>query len=175
LPFNEWNTDIPQGDHKVDLYMPIKEKKDIVKEVVPPTKVAYYRAEDLDGEKAAMKAWNVMLSWAKRNHLASVNHRIFVYNNGFRKAKKPWQEVMITIGDNFDFSDDLVKSKIFTGGSYMTMETNLGLLKDSWREMGRWMEITRTKAGKHQWIEEWLIDNWEFPQKGIRVFFPIGE
>ena len=174
LPLNEWNSDVPQGDHKVDLYMPIKEIK-ILNEVVSPTRVAYCRVEDLDGEKAAMNAWNVMLSWAKRNQLESGNHRIFVFNNGFRKAKIPWQEVMITIDDDFEFSDGLVKSKIFTGGNYMTMETNLDSLIDTWNEMGRWAEITKTKVGRHQWIEEWLIDNWEFPQKGIKIYFPIGE
>jgi DNA gyrase inhibitor GyrI len=177
LPFNEWNKDKTQGDHKVDLYMPIKEKNDKVKEVVLPTRVAYYRAEDMDSEKSAMRAWDVMLSWAKRNHLDSTakKHRIFAYNHGFRKPKKYWHEIMITIDDDFDFSDDLVKNKIFIGGNYMTMETNLESLIDTWRELGRWRDITKTKAGRHHWIEEWLIDNWEFPQKGIKAFFPIGE
>jgi len=175
LPFNEWDTVKTQKDLKVDLYMPIKENKDVAKEVIHPTRVAYFRAEDLDGEKAAMKAWNVILSWAKRNLLDSGNHRIFVYNNGFRKAKTPWQEVMITIDDNFVFSDDLVKSKNFAGGSYTTMETSLESLADTWREMDRYIKITKTKTGRHQWVEEWLIDNWEFPQKGIKIFFPIGE
>ncbi|MBN1500482.1 MAG: effector binding domain-containing protein [Spirochaetes bacterium] len=177
LPFYEWDTDIPQKNHKVNLYMPVKDKKDKEKEVIPPVRVAYYRAEDVDLEKSAMKAWDVMLSWAKRNNLdaGSGKHRIFVYNIGFRKTKKYWQEVMITVDDDFVFSDDLVKDKIFTGGNYMRMETNLGSLMDSWKEMGRWREVTKTKAGKHQWVEEWLIDDWKFPEKGIKVFFPIGD
>jgi len=157
--------------------MPIKEKNDKVKEVILPTRVAYYRVEDMDSGKSAMRAWDVMLSWAKRNHLDSTakKHRIFAYNHGFRKTKKYWHEIMITIDDDFDFSDDLVKNKVFIGGNYMTMETNLESLIDTWRELGRWRDITKTKAGRHQWIEEWIMDNWEFPQKGIKAFFPIGE
>lgn len=177
LPFNEWDKLKSQGEHKVDLYMPIKEKNDKVKETIHPKRVAYYRAEDTDSEKSAMRAWDVMLSWAKRNNLDSTeeNHRIFVYNHGFRKVNKYWHEVMITIDDDFNFSDDLVKDKIFIGGNYMTMETNLSSLINTWQEIGRWREITKTKVSRHQWVEEWLLDNWEFPQKGIKVFFPIGE
>lgn len=37
-----------------------------------------------------MEAWNVMFSWAKKNNLEFDirKHRIFVFNTGFRKAKK---------------------------------------------------------------------------------------
>lgn len=80
---------------------------------------------------------------------------------------------MITIDNDFNFVDDLVKDKIFEGGNYMTMETDLASLVDAWNEMGRWKAITKTKTSRHQWIEEWLIDDWSFPEKGIRVLYPI--
>lgn len=177
LPFNDWGKNKSQGAQKVDLYMPLKEKNDKIKEFIHPARVAYYRSEDLDSEKSAMRAWDVMISWAKKNHLdcTAEKHRIFAYNHGFAKTKKYWHEVMITIDEDFYFSDDLVKDKIFNGGSYMTLETNLPSLKDTWTEMVRWRDITKTKVGRHQWIEEWLLDNWEFPQKGIKVLFPIEE
>ena len=177
LPFYEWDKDVPQGEHKVDLYMPIKEKNDKVKEIIQPTRVAYFRAEDMDAQKSAMQVWDVMLSWAKRNHLDSTSkkHQILVYNNGFKKVKIPWQEIMITIDDDFEFSDDLVKDKIFNGGHYMTKVTKLSSLVDTWHEMGRWKQITKTKAGRHHWVEEWILDDWSFPEKEIKVFYPIGE
>jgi len=98
-----------------------------------------------------------------------------MYNPGFRKTKKHWHEIMITIDEDFDFSDDLVKSKIFTGGSYMTMETNKESLINTWKELSNWMIFTKTKAGRHQWVEEWLLDDWKCPPKEIKVFYPIKE
>ena len=46
--------------------MPIILKSNKQREVINPIKVAYYRAEDSDSEKAAMNAWNMMLSLGKK-------------------------------------------------------------------------------------------------------------
>lgn len=81
---------------------------------------------------------------------------------------------MITIDDVFCFTDDLVMDKIFSDGNYMTMQTNLPSLVDVWQEMGRWKQITKTKFSKHQWVEEWIMDDWTLTEKGIKVFYPIG-
>lgn len=174
-PFDEWHKCTSQEEQGIDLYMPIVEKDTKYRELIEPVKVAYYRAESIDKEESAMEAWNVMFSWARKNNLESDirKHRIFAFNTGFRKTKKFWHEVMITIDNDFNFVDDLVKDKIFEGGNYMTMETDLASLVDAWNEMGRWKAITKTKTSRHQWIEEWLIDDWSFPEKGIRVLYPI--
>lgn len=160
---------------KLDLYMPVVLKSNKRKEVLSSVKVAYYRAEDSDSEKAAMNAWNIMLSWAKSNKLDSENHKIYVFNQGFKKTKISWQEIMITIADDFSFDDENVKTKIFEGGIYMAMDTNLSSLPNAWCEMWNWQKITKVKAGRHQWAEEWKIDGWNWPEKGIKVLYPIKD
>lgn len=177
LNFYDFNKHTFNENEKIDLYMPIVLKDTKVKERIKPIKVAYYRAESIDKEEAAMRAWNVMFSWAKRNNLECNrnNHRIFAFNTGFRKTKKFWHEVMITIDDNYNFTDNLVKDKVFEGGNYITMETNLESLTDDWREMGRWKQITKTKTSRHQWIEEWTVEDWSFPEKTIRILYPISD
>jgi len=175
LPFEDWGDFHSQKEIKIDLYMPLQEKREKVKETIQPTRVAYYRSEGEDGEATAMKVWAVMLNWAKKNYLNSSDHRIYMYNQGFKKTTKHWHEIMITIEDDFEFEDDFVKDKIFNGGKYMTMKTDWQHLVEAWHEMGQWRALTKTKVSRHQWIEHWLIDNWQFPCKGVRVLYPIGE
>lgn len=175
LPFQEWAQYRSQQEYKIDLYMPITEKPDKQKEFIPPTKVAYYRATGLDREEVAMEAWNVMLSWAKANRSSLENSRIYVYNSGMRKVKRCFQEVMITVDDDFEFADKKVKMKRFDGGSYLSMKTTLPVLKDAWNEMGRWMALTKSKTARHQWIEEWSLPDFSFPENAIKVFYPIND
>lgn len=170
LSFEKWRDYHNQEDMTVDLYMPIKEDEVRKEKVVSPVTVAYYRAI---GENAAMEAWNTILEWAKSNHLDPKKHKIYVYNNGFHKTKNPWQEVMITIEDSKSIEFGKVQMKQFQGGKYMSMKTDLENLPNTWREMGRWGELTKTKMGKHQWIEEWILSDWNFPQKEIWTMFPI--
>lgn len=147
LSFDKWSEYRNQEDMKVDLYMPIKEEEVRQKRIIAPVTVAYYRAK---GENAAMEAWNTMLEWAKSNHLNPKKHRIYVYNNGFRKTKNPWHEVMITIEDSNTYDYGKVQKKQFEGGNYMAMKSNRSNLPNAWREMGRWGELTKTKMARHQ-------------------------
>lgn len=175
LPFQEWSRYRSQQECKIDLYMPITEKVNKQKEFINPVKVAYYRAAGPDREEVAMKAWNVMFSWARANLSSLENSKIYVYNTGMRKVKTYWQEVMITVDDDFEFTDKKVKMKRFPGGSYLSMKTTLPALKDAWGEMGRWMAPTKSKTARHQWIEEWSLQSFSFPETGIKVLYPISE
>ncbi|WP_287825755.1 hypothetical protein [Clostridium sp.] len=29
-------------------------------------------------------------------------------------------------------------------------------------------------SGNHQWVEEWRLNNWNFPEKGITIFYPLA-
>lgn len=174
LPFATWAEYPSQAALKIDLYMPLQEKPEKIREIIVPTAVAYYRAQGKDREANAMKAWQVMLRWVEKHRLAAANHRIFVYNQGFRKTKNGWHEIMITIDDDFDFTDDLVKKKGFPGGTYMTRTTDRTHLAEAWWEMGQWQALTKTKGGKQQWLEQWQLTDWRFPETAIKVFYPIG-
>lgn len=175
LPFEDWEAFSSHEEIRIDLYMPLQEKREKTKEVIQPTRVAYYRSEGEDCEANAMKVWDVMLRWAKKNDLKSSDHRIYMYNQGFRKTAKYWHEIMITIDDDLRFEDDLVRDKIFGGGTYMTMKTDREHLPEAWHEMGRWKALTKTKGSKNQWIEEWILNDWQFPCNGVRVMYPVGE
>ncbi len=175
LPFQEWAQYRSQQEYKIDLYMPITEKGGKQKECIHPTKVAYYRATGLDREEVAMESWNVMLSWAQANRSSLENSKIYVYNSGMRKVKNHFQEVMITVDDDFECVDKKVKLKWFDGGSYLSMKTTLPSLKDAWNEMGRWMALTKSKTARHQWIEEWSLPDFSFPEEEIKVLYPIND
>lgn len=165
-----------QGDIRVNLYMPIIPKKDMVytEKTVSPVRVAYCREYGDNSEQIAHKVWSVMLEFAKKNNLGPDKCRIFMYNNGFRKVKQSWHEIMITLDENFSFEDELVKDKIFNGGEYLTTETNLNDLAGSWQTIGKYAHFNHYKAGHHQWIEEWELSDFNFPEKSIRIFYPIN-
>ena len=57
----------------------------------------------------------------------------------------------------------------------MAMNTNLSSLSDAWREMGNWQVLTKSKTAKHQWIEEWNIDEWDWPERAIKILYPIKD
>ena len=172
LPFGDWDKDKQQGDEKVDLYMPIKEKDIMNKEFLSPMKVAYYRAS---GHKdVPYEAWETILEWAKKNKLFKEpkKHRFFSFHN--RKSGKKFEyEVMVTIDVEFEVNDEKVKQKTFNGGKYITRQTNRENLPKAWEEMMRWRDITQTKVGKHQWIEEWFVKNGDISMKTeMKIYFP---
>lgn len=80
---------------------------------------------------------------------------------------------MITLDENFSFEDQLVKDKIFNGGEYLSSETILNGLADSWQAIGKYARFNHYKTGCHQWIEEWKLSDFNFPEKNIKIFYPI--
>jgi hypothetical protein len=97
-----------------------------------------------------------------------------MYNHGFDKVKEFWHEVMITIDDSFLFQDKLVKSKVFDGGKYLTYNASLSNLTSGWQKVMQHVSAEKIPSGKHQWIEEWELDNWNFPVKEITILYPIA-
>ena len=85
---------------------------------------------------------------------------------------------MMTLPDGFNEerfeADDRVQFEDFLGGKFMTMETDLIHLGSTWMIMEQWRKETKAKAGGHQWVEEWLLEEWKMPAKSIRVCYPIA-
>lgn len=79
------------------------------------------------------------------------------------------QKSLDYIEDNMEGSIEL---EIIAQKAYMSMKTTLSSLPDAWNEMGRWMALTNSKVAKRQWIEEWVLDNWNFPVREIKVLYP---
>ena len=164
----------------VDLYMPVQEPplghlcQEPAPETIPACRVAYYRATNDDGEKAAMEAWQIILTFAKKNKLAS-DSRVFMYGSGFSKTPPFFHEIMITLSGEFTFTDPLVKEKKFTGGRYRTVVTDPAHQLATWGTMEQWCKETKTRVGGHQWVAEWYLDDWNFPAKSIKVCFPVTQ
>jgi AraC family transcriptional regulator len=163
----------------VDLYMPVRSPvfKNIsavqpVPETIKPARVAYYRVTGNDRESVARETWQVMLSFAERQKLDSASSRIFMFGSGFNPNPPFFHEIMITLPEGLTFSDKLVKEKEFPGGTYMTVMTDLKHLFETWGSMENWRKETRTKTGSQQWVEEWFLTGFTFPETGVKVCYP---
>ena len=42
----------------------------------------------------------------------------------------------------------------YLGGKFMTLSTDIYKLGSAWKMMEQWRKETRTKVGKHQWVED---------------------
>lgn len=172
LGFSEEDTHIGG----VDLYISIQdapketlmEKKE---EEIPAYRVAAFRTEGNDPEQNANESWGRALAFAKEHGLDSKECRIFQYNAGFSRKPPFFHVVMITLPDSF--TEDLPEVSSFTGGAYMTIYVDFAHIGEGWMLMEKWRKDTKTKAANHQWVEEWTLDNWEWPCKDIKICYPI--
>ena len=167
-----------EDDHigGVDLYISIQDAPKEVfsvkeEEEIPAFRVAVFRTEGMDGEKIANVSWDKALSFAREHRLDSKACRIFQYNKGFSRRPPFFHVVMITLPETF--TEDLPEISSFPGGTYMTIHVDREHIGNGWMLMEKWRKETKTKAGNHQWVEEWSLDNWEFPCKDIKICYPI--
>lgn len=183
----------------VELYMPIEEAPKLTLSekneiIIPACRVAIFRTEGNDGNKIADECWGKALAWAKRKHLDDKECRIFQYNKGFDRRPPFFHVIMISLPEGFDEVQDDGNAETmgadggemmsvgggevvfgdFSGGKYMTVETDLQHLMETWMHMEQWRKETKTKGANHQWVEEWILENWSFPYKQIKVCYPIG-
>ncbi|WP_099205190.1 effector binding domain-containing protein [Scatolibacter rhodanostii] len=160
---------------KINLYMPVTKRRETQyhERQVTPTRVAYYRASGKDSEQIAHKVWSTMLSWAQKNNLDSDQCKIYMFNHGFQRVEEFWHEIMITLPKNFAFEDKLVQEKIFDGGKYLTYSTKLNSLVANWQKISQYISANKIASGNHHWVEEWILENWQFPEKEIVIHYPL--
>ncbi len=160
----------------VDLYISIQDApkealSEKAEEEIPAYKVAVFRTEGNDPEQNANESWGRALAFAKEHKLDSKECRIFQYNAGFSRKPPFFHVVMIALPDSF--SEELPEVSTYTGGSYMTIHVDFEHIGEGWMLMEKWRKDTKTKAGNHQWVEEWTLDNWQWPCKDIKICYPI--
>lgn len=182
----------------VELYMPIREVKSIsellnsgklVEEVIPSYKVACIRTQGNDFMKTAFAAWDMAITWAKKMGIepdskGECGCRIFMFHTDIRRE----QEIMITLPSNFDENQDIqikmessdnniaflpVTIEQYSGGKYMTVLTDDKNQGEVWAEMEKWRKNNKLKHQRHQWASEWILDGWNFPEKAVKVCYPI--
>lgn len=183
----------------VELYMPLMEVKSInelqasgnlVEERIPQYKVACIRTQGNDFMKTALSAWHMAISWAKKMGIepdssAEKGCRIFMFNTEIRRE----HEIMLTLPVDFDEKCDIqiqmekkgdeieflpVTIETFSGGNYMTVLTDNNHQMETWAAMEKWRKNNNLKYQKHQWVSEWILDGWNFPEKAVRVCYPIN-
>lgn len=160
----------------VDLYISIQDAPketmtEKAEEEIPAYRVAVFRTEGMDPEQNANESWERALAFAKGHKLDSGECRIFQYNAGFSRKPPFFHVVMITLPDSF--TEDLPEVSSFPGGTYMTIHVSFDRIMEGWMLMEKWRKDTKTKAANHQWVEEWTLDNWEWPCRDIKICYPI--
>lgn len=175
----------------VDLYISIQDAPKNMfgekeEEQIPAYQVAVFRTEGTDCEKNAVESWGRALAFAKEYHLDAKTSRIFQYNKGFDRKPPFFHTVMITLPENFtlkcsespeenknNLEQILPEITTFPGGSYVTIHVDPNQIGDGWMHMEKWRKDTKTVAGNHQWVEEWILENWEWPVKDIKICYPV--
>ena len=57
----------------------------------------------------------------------------------------------------------------------MTCPADPDHIAEGWMQMEKWRKESHTVAGNHQWVEEWKLENWNWPCLGIKLCYPIME
>lgn len=173
------DSDVHEGG--VELYLsvetaPIMKHVEKKESTMKPFRAAVFRNEGGENENLYEKCWDNAISWAKKCGIKSEECHIYQYNNGFYRRAPFFHVVVVTIPDGFDETShqtDDVTYMDFPGGKFITAETDRAHLIDTWRNMEVWRKETKTPYGKQQWLEEWKLKNWSFPETDIIVNFPI--
>ena len=82
-------------------------------------------------------------------------------------------EACITIDENYNFNDDLVKMKLLSGGKYAVMTVNVSDLPKAWRRFKNWVTLSKYDFGDHQYLEEHLEGFSEEINYNVELYMPI--
>ncbi|MCX7709240.1 MAG: AraC family transcriptional regulator [Clostridia bacterium] len=168
-----------QDKELLEKYPDIKVLKEL-----KPMRVAYYCYYGTEPES---RAFSVMSDWLKRSGLSFEKDqlRIFGFNNPSPSSpdqKEYGYEVWVTIGEDFEVNDSLVKTKTFEGGLYAVCGVRNAAgggdgagIYETWQRFFKWITESKYSAADHQWLEEHLHFNDEFEHTGgIDLYMPIA-
>jgi len=143
---------------------------------VEPIKVAYYRYY---GKNPEYNAFKVLLQWAEKNKLTAGDnkYRLFGYDTPDCEPglDEYGYEVCITIDDNFNVEDDMVKSKELEGGLYAVTTVQVNDIAKAWQRFKTWVKLSKYDFGSHQWLEEHLDGINENFDYTVDIYMPICE
>ena len=125
---------------------------------LPPLRVAC-----INGFGAAPEgmAFEKMKAWAKTHGLLGKPHRLFGYNNPDPSPGSPnyGYDVWITSDEPVQ-ADHEARIIEFPGGLYAVTRIEVKNPGDdipgTWRKLVQWMEGSKYRHGRHQWLEEHL-------------------
>lgn len=141
-----------------------------------PMKVAYYRYY---GKNPEYNAFKVLLQWAEKNKLTADDnkYRLFGYDTPDCELglDEYGYEVCITIDDNFNVEDNIIKSKELEGGLYAVTTVKVNDIAKAWQRFKAWVKLSKYDFGSHQWLEEHLDGINENFDYTVDLYMPICE
>ncbi|HEX5943392.1 MAG TPA: GyrI-like domain-containing protein [Anaerolineales bacterium] len=123
---------------------------------LPPMRVACVNGF---GEGPEGMAFDKMKTWAEANNLIGRQYRLFGYNNPNPSPGSPnyGYDVWITVDESVQ-ADEEARIIEFPGGLYAV--TRIGVkepgddIPSTWQKLVKWMESSKYRHGRHQWLEE---------------------
>lgn len=126
-------------------------------------------------------AWKKMLAWAEAQQLFADGqaHRIFGYNNPDPTPGSPnyGYDFWVTLGPAVTVSGD-ARLINFTGGLYAVTRFVGEAGPDipaAWKKLVAWVEQSRYRPARHQWLEEHFYPTSPEPGFCIDLYMPIAE
>lgn len=123
---------------------------------LPPMRVACVNGF---GEGPEGIAFDKMKAWAQEHNLLEEPHRLFGYNNPDPSPGSPnyGYDVWLTVGESLQ-ADGEARIIDFPGGLYAVTRIEVKNPGDdipgAWQKLVKWMESSKYRHGRHQWLEE---------------------
>lgn len=177
----------------VDLYLsvdtpPVMNASELTEKTLLPFRAVKFYIEGTNPEALPNECWGAALAFAKRYGLSSDKSSVFQYNNGFDRRPPFFHAILISLPEGF--SEESCQKEVnrfgfdeggvqisFTdvpGGRYMTKKTSRSGLVMSWQQMEQLRKDKKITGARHQWMEEWCLPDFSFPEKEITVYYPIA-
>lgn len=123
---------------------------------LPPMRVACINGF---GEGPEELAFEKMRTWAEARNLLEQSHRLFGYNNPDPSPGSPnyGYDVWLTVDGSVQAGDE-ARIIDFPGGMYAVTRIEVKApwqdIPGTWQKLVRWMENSKYRHGRHQWLEE---------------------
>lgn len=123
---------------------------------LPPMRVACVNGF---GEGPEGMAFEKMKAWAEAHHLLNRQYRLFGYNNPDPSPGSPnyGYDVWLTLDESIP-ADQETRIIEFSGGLYAVTRIEVKSPWDdipgTWQKLVKWMENSKYRHGRHQWLEE---------------------
>ena len=123
---------------------------------LPPMRVACVNGFGAEPESLA---FDKMKAWAEANQLLNKPHRLFGYNNPNPSPGSPnyGYDVWITVDETVKVEGE-ARPIEFPGGLYTVTRLEVkspgNEIPEAWQKLVKWMENSKYRHGRHQWLEE---------------------
>lgn len=144
---------------------------------LPPLRVACINGF---GKEPETLSWQKLCAWMKKKGLDKdyEQRRFFGYNNPSPTPGSPnyGYDTWVTVDASVQ-PEDGVRIIDFPGGLYaVTHVDKVEEIGSTWKQLVRWMESSRYRHGRHQWLEEHLgFDRDLTHLGGLDLYCPVVE